>query len=148
MIVKSQAAPEVERVYHRARELAERVGDRARGFAALMGLARFAISAGRLDAAREVAEQALALATQLDDPLLRWQSHLTLGSTAFYVGQPSRPGRISSRGSRSTNRTSLDFIPSSPGAIRRSWGSRSSPTRCGSSATRIRRSRETSRRWR
>ena len=86
MIVKSQAAPEVEPVYRRAHELAERLGDRARGFAALMGLARFAISAGRLGAAREVAEQALALADQLDDPVLRWQSHLTLGSTGFYVG--------------------------------------------------------------
>jgi len=51
MIVKSQAAPEVEPVYRRAHELAERLGDRARGFAALMGLARFAISAGRLGAA-------------------------------------------------------------------------------------------------
>jgi class 3 adenylate cyclase/tetratricopeptide (TPR) repeat protein len=87
MLVRSQAAPEVERVYRRAHELAERLGDRARGFAALMGLARFAVSAGRLQAAREVGEQALALATQLDDPVLRWQSNLTLGSTAFYVGQ-------------------------------------------------------------
>jgi class 3 adenylate cyclase/tetratricopeptide (TPR) repeat protein len=87
MIVKSQAAPDVERVYRRAHELAERLGDRARGFAALMGLARFAISAGRLDAAREVAGQALARAEQLDDPILRWQSHLTLGSAAFYTGQ-------------------------------------------------------------
>lgn len=87
MIVKSQAAPEVERVYRRAHELAERLGDRARGFAARMGLARFAISAGQLDAARQMAGQALALADQIDDPVLRWQSHLTLGSTAFYVGQ-------------------------------------------------------------
>lgn len=87
MIVKSQAAPEVEQLYRRAHELSERVGDRARGFAALMGLARFAISAGQLGTAREVAGQALALAEQLDDPLLRWQSHLTLGSTAFYTGQ-------------------------------------------------------------
>ena len=86
MLMKSQAAPEVERVYRRAHELAERLHDRARGFAALMGLARFAISAGRLQAAREVGERALALATELDDPVLRWQSHLTLGSTAFYVG--------------------------------------------------------------
>jgi class 3 adenylate cyclase/tetratricopeptide (TPR) repeat protein len=87
MIVKGQAAPEVERVYGRARELAERLEDRPRHFAALTGLARFAISAGRLGAAREVAGQALALAEQLADPVLRWQSHLTFGSTGFYLGQ-------------------------------------------------------------
>ena len=87
LIIKGQAAPEVEQLYTRALELGRCVGDHAQHFAALKGLVRFNNSAGRFRAACEVAEQGLALAQRIHDPALRWEAHLELGSTLFFLGE-------------------------------------------------------------
>jgi len=87
MIIKGQAAPEVERVYTRALELGQQVGDKAQQFAALKGLVRFNNSSGRFRTACEVAEQGLTLAQRAHDPALRWEAHLELGSTLFFLGE-------------------------------------------------------------
>jgi predicted ATPase len=87
MIIKGQAAPEVERVYTRALELGQQVGDNAQHFAALKGLVRFNNSAGRFRRAREVAEQGFTLAQHVHDQALRWEAHLELGATLFFLGE-------------------------------------------------------------
>jgi class 3 adenylate cyclase/DNA-binding winged helix-turn-helix (wHTH) protein/tetratricopeptide (TPR) repeat protein len=87
MIIKGQAAPEVERIYTRALEFGQQVGDNAQHFAALKGLVRFNNSAGRFRTAREVAEQGLALAQRVHEPTLLWEAHLELGSTLFFLGE-------------------------------------------------------------
>ena len=86
LIIKGQAAPEVEQLYTRALELGQWVGDHAQHFAALKGLIRFNNSAGRFRTACEVAEQGIALAQRVCDPALRWEAHLELGATLFYLG--------------------------------------------------------------
>jgi hypothetical protein len=87
MIIRGQAVPEVERVYTRALELSQQVGDHAQHFAALIGLVRFNNSAGRFRRAREVAEQGLALAQRVHDQALRWETNLELGSTLVLLAE-------------------------------------------------------------
>jgi class 3 adenylate cyclase/DNA-binding winged helix-turn-helix (wHTH) protein/predicted ATPase len=87
MIIKGQAAPEVEQLYSRALELSRHLEDHTHHFAALKGLIRFHNSAGRFRTACAVAEQGLALAQRVHDPALRWEAHLELGATLFYLGE-------------------------------------------------------------
>jgi class 3 adenylate cyclase/predicted ATPase len=87
MIIKGQAAPEVEQLYTRALELGQQVGDNAQHFAALKGLVRFNNSAGRFRKAREVAELGLVLAQRVHDQALRWEAHVELGSNLFFLGE-------------------------------------------------------------
>src|SRR5262245_27624445 len=87
MAMKGRGAPEVERVYTRAEELCQRIGDTPRLFAALWGLFLFRRSRGEIDVAHGFAERLLALAQGADDPSLLIEAHHALWSTLFARGE-------------------------------------------------------------
>jgi hypothetical protein len=78
MVAKGQTAAEVGAVYTRARELCHRLDETAQLFPVLIGLWRFHAGRNR-QAAREVAEQFLALAEPTRDPALLLGAHMALG---------------------------------------------------------------------
>jgi class 3 adenylate cyclase/predicted ATPase len=87
MASKGYAAPDVERVYARARELCRREEATGELFAALWGLGTFHQARAELTAASELAEQRLAIAERLDDIALQLQAHEAAGTVAFWQGE-------------------------------------------------------------
>jgi class 3 adenylate cyclase/predicted ATPase len=84
---KGYGAPEVEREYTRARELAQQVGDTRQLFWALRGLRMFYLVHGKLQTAHELAEQLLQVAECSQDPALLALAHNGLGISYFYRGE-------------------------------------------------------------
>jgi predicted ATPase len=78
MATKGQTAAEVGDAYTRARELCHQLGETSQLFPVLIGLLRFHMGRNR-QAAREVAEQCLALAEPTHDPALLLEAHMGLG---------------------------------------------------------------------
>jgi predicted ATPase len=89
LMIKGNTAPEVERVYARAQELCQQLGDSPHLFSALIGLWRFALNQPRLRIARALGEQCFSLAQRLGDSVHRQEAHLMLGSTLVYLGEPA-----------------------------------------------------------
>ena len=87
LATKGNAAPEVETVFTRARELSERLGEHQLLFRALYGLMMFCIVRGHLDEARALGLQLVERATLADDRDLLLQAKRPLGLTLFYLGQ-------------------------------------------------------------
>jgi predicted ATPase len=87
MATKGFAAPEVEEIYSRARELCAQVGDTPRLFPTLWGLCRFYANRGALPTAREVGEQLYRLAQRTTDPTHLLEAHDVLGSTLYHLGE-------------------------------------------------------------
>lgn len=87
MATKGYAAPEVERVYARAQELCQQVGETPQSFSVLRGLWVVHEMRAELRTARELCEQLLALAQHLDDPDLRIEVHRALGNTLLWMGE-------------------------------------------------------------
>ena len=85
--IKGWAAPEVERVFTRARELCERLGDPPELFPALLGLWSVYYLRGELRKAYELAELLLPRAQGANDPTLLLYAHLALGDTSFSMGE-------------------------------------------------------------
>jgi predicted ATPase/class 3 adenylate cyclase len=85
---RGPAAPEAERVYVRACELCRQVGDRPQLFPALWGLWYGHMAGAKLQRARELGEELLSLAQQLQDPMLSLEAHRALGNTLFWRGEP------------------------------------------------------------
>jgi predicted ATPase len=72
-VIKGYAAPEVERVYTRARELCRQAGETPQLFGVLAGLWVFYFDRAEYQTARELAEQCLRLAQRMQDSyLLVW----------------------------------------------------------------------------
>ena len=90
---KSWAAPEVEQVYLRARELCEQVGDTPELFPTLWGLWAFNCVRAEHKQAHELGEQLLRLAQSRQDPALLVEAHHGLGVTLFCLGELA-PARI------------------------------------------------------
>jgi class 3 adenylate cyclase/predicted ATPase len=88
--IKGYAAPEVEHAYARARELCREIDEPRQLFAARRGLWAFYVMLPRAQTARELAEECLDLAQQLQDPTLILDGHRTLGSALFYAGEFDR----------------------------------------------------------
>jgi class 3 adenylate cyclase/predicted ATPase len=84
---KGQHAPEAERTYARASELARRVGSTPELFPALWGFSYAHMARGQLPRARELAEEFLGLAQQQQDPLLLAAGHRMLANTAWWQGE-------------------------------------------------------------
>jgi predicted ATPase len=80
------AASEVEKVYAQARKLCGQTGSNPQRFSALYGLWRFHFVRGELKAARELAQQLLALGQRAKDPALLLTAHLLLGGISFHRG--------------------------------------------------------------
>jgi predicted ATPase len=85
--IKGQAAPDVERVYARARELGRQVEKTPHLFPVLFGLWGFYEAQGKVQTARELAEQLLILAQHLQDSALLLEAHHALGATLFWHGE-------------------------------------------------------------
>jgi predicted ATPase len=81
MAIKGYAAPEVGQAYARARELYQEVEETPQLFPVLWGLWAFYCNRAELQTARELAEQQLALAQSLQDPVLLVEVHFTLGGS-------------------------------------------------------------------
>jgi class 3 adenylate cyclase/tetratricopeptide (TPR) repeat protein len=87
MNTRGSAAPEVERVYMRACELCRQVGDTRQLFPALWGLWYAHLVGGQLQRARELGEELLDVARQLQDPMLLLEAHRALGNTLTWLGE-------------------------------------------------------------
>jgi TOMM system kinase/cyclase fusion protein len=87
MVTKGYAAPELEHVYTRARELSQQIGEIPERFQVLRGLWIFYAVRAALDTARELGEQLLGLAQRVQDPALLLEAHLALGTTLFFDGE-------------------------------------------------------------
>jgi class 3 adenylate cyclase/predicted ATPase len=83
---KGWAAPEVEGVYRRVRELCEQLGDRPELFFALFGLWAAYFIRGAFQSAKELAVQLLQRAQDGSNPMLLVFAHFALGDTSFNMG--------------------------------------------------------------
>ena len=87
MATNGYAVPEVERCYARARELCQRLGETPQVFPALWGLWVFYILRAEYKTARELGEQLLRLAQNVQDPTFFVQAHFALGETLLVLGE-------------------------------------------------------------
>jgi predicted ATPase len=86
-VTKGQAAPEVERLYTRARELCEQVGEPRQLFRVLLGLWHAYGTRGEYQTRRALGEQLLSLAQHLQAPDLLLEAHHALWTTLLSGGE-------------------------------------------------------------
>jgi class 3 adenylate cyclase/predicted ATPase len=84
---KGYAAPEVERIYTRARELCQQMGKTPQLFPVLIGLWVFYDVRAEHQTAHQLAGQGLSLAQHVKDPSLLTSAHISLGETLFWLGE-------------------------------------------------------------
>jgi predicted ATPase/DNA-binding winged helix-turn-helix (wHTH) protein/class 3 adenylate cyclase len=84
---KGQTAPEVERLYARARELCERVGEPSQLFRVLWGFCHVHALRGAYHTRRAMGEQLLSLAQRLQDSDFLLEAHHTLWTTLLSDGE-------------------------------------------------------------
>jgi predicted ATPase len=84
---KGNGAPEMERLYTRARELCERVGEPPKLFRVLWGLWSVYSARGESQAMQVLGEQLLSLAQRLHDPDLLLEAHHALWAALFHGGE-------------------------------------------------------------
>ena len=86
LVIKGNAAPEVEHAYTQARALCQQVGETPEIVPVLFGLWRYYIARPQLHTAREFGETLLRLAQHADDPALAVIAHYALGVTWLCLG--------------------------------------------------------------
>jgi class 3 adenylate cyclase/predicted ATPase len=84
---RGHSAPEVEKVYARARDLCGQVGDTPQLCPVLNGLRLFYVARGELQTGRELGERCLGLAQQAQDSALVLEAHQSLGIPLFFMGE-------------------------------------------------------------
>jgi DNA-binding winged helix-turn-helix (wHTH) protein/predicted ATPase len=84
---KGWAAPEVEQVFNRARELSQQLADNPQLYPMLGGLTAFYMFRGQLHTAWEMAQQYLTLVQRVDDPERRLHVHTLLGELLDSFGE-------------------------------------------------------------
>ncbi|PDT51198.1 MULTISPECIES: adenylate/guanylate cyclase domain-containing protein [Sinorhizobium] len=84
---KGYGHPEVEHVYNRALNLAERIQETPRLFPVLLGLTIHHAVRSELSAARDLGERLLRLAQQISDPVLVVEASYALGITCSWRGE-------------------------------------------------------------
>jgi class 3 adenylate cyclase/predicted ATPase len=87
MITKGWAAPEVEQLLARDRELCRQLGETPQLFPVLRGLHSFYVMRAEYAAARELGEQRLTLAQSAQDPAFLLEAHHTLGQILLFLGE-------------------------------------------------------------
>jgi predicted ATPase len=87
MATKGFAAPEVEKVYTRARDLCRQLGETSEIFPVLLGLWLFYVTRGEFQTARELGEQCLTLAQRVQDSSLLVPTYSALGETLWWLGE-------------------------------------------------------------
>jgi TOMM system kinase/cyclase fusion protein len=80
------AAAQVEKAYARALELCRQLGETLQLVRVLGGLEAFYFVRGELQTARELGEQLLRLAQNVQDPALFLRAHTALGLALFHLG--------------------------------------------------------------
>jgi predicted ATPase/class 3 adenylate cyclase len=80
---------EVEEAYRRALQLSEEAGELPRRFPVLRSLASFHLYLGEFEKAGAFGGQLLELAEQQDDPALKVEGHLVVGSSVAFSGDVS-----------------------------------------------------------
>jgi len=88
--LKGESAPEVEQVSTRAWELCQQLEDPPLRAGVLLNLWGVHLIQGKLQSARELAEQATSLAERARDPKLFLGARYALGITLFYLGNMTR----------------------------------------------------------
>ena len=86
IVARGYAAPEVGPVFHRARELCQKIGEPQQQFAVVWGNFAWRVVRGEMDMALSLAREATALAEQYDDPGVWMQARFLMGLTLFYRG--------------------------------------------------------------
>jgi predicted ATPase len=86
---QGSAAPEVARVYARARALCAQLGDTPQLFPVLRGLIIYYQTRGDLQTATQLGEQLLRVAEAQPDPVLHMLAHYQLGTVLYYRGEPA-----------------------------------------------------------
>jgi class 3 adenylate cyclase/predicted ATPase len=90
MATKGFGAPEAGTVYRRARELCQHVGETLQLFPVLWGLWAFYVVRAEYQTGRELGEQCLRLAQNVQDPALLAEAHYALGTTLANLGEGPR----------------------------------------------------------
>lgn len=85
--LKGLGAPEAERVFARARELSERLGDTRAAFQALWGQWMVSAGLGQIAAARRIGDELLSVAARAQDAALAVEAHHAMWATSFWVGE-------------------------------------------------------------
>jgi predicted ATPase len=115
MFTTSQAAPEAEHVWTRARALCQQVGEMPQLFQVLVGLRTVYQLRGELLKSRELGEELLRLSSSAQDPLLLASTHIVLAETLFYLGEMA-PAQASLDQTRA-----LFEARQTPAAVCRAW---------------------------
>jgi predicted ATPase/class 3 adenylate cyclase len=84
---RGYAAPALERACTRALELCRQLGETPQLLPVLMPLSSLYISQGKLQTARELAEQSLTLAQMAHDRTFLQRAHNMLGNVLFFMGE-------------------------------------------------------------
>jgi predicted ATPase len=87
LATKGFGAPEVERVYARARALCHQVGETPQLFSVLWGIWWVYENRAALQTARELAEQLLTVAQRQHEAALLLQAHRAMGQTMYWFGE-------------------------------------------------------------
>jgi predicted ATPase len=87
MYTKGFTAPEVGRVYARARELCQQVGETPQLFPVLWGVWYFHNARAEHQMGQELGAQLLSLAQRLQDAALLVVAHRALGNTLYHLGE-------------------------------------------------------------
>ncbi len=97
-LTKGQASPEVDRTYHRARELCQQVGDTPQLVLVLLGLWRFHSNRAQYQIANELAEQFLGRAQSVPDTVRLAHAHAMQAQTMLLVGEFTRANEHAEQG--------------------------------------------------
>jgi predicted ATPase len=87
LATKGYAAPEVGKVYARAQELCQQIGETPQIFATLYGLYYFHVIRAEFHRARELAGQLLRMAQHHQDQTFLLLAHLALAGALFHLGE-------------------------------------------------------------
>jgi predicted ATPase len=87
MALRGLGSAEAGKVYARARELCQRIGETAQLFPVLWGIWLVHSVQGDLEKARELADELLVLARRVRDPALLLQAHHALWQTSVFRGE-------------------------------------------------------------
>jgi predicted ATPase/class 3 adenylate cyclase len=87
MATKGFAAPEAGKVYSRARELCQQIGETPQLFPVLLGLMTFYLVRAEHKTAHELAEQLLRVAQRTQDSTLLLDAHHALGVSLIWLGE-------------------------------------------------------------
>jgi class 3 adenylate cyclase/predicted ATPase len=87
ILTTGYAAPDAGKAYARALELCRQAGETPKLFRVLVGLAVFYSGRGELGTARELAEQALSLAQNLQTPEFLQPAHYQMGVVLYWLGE-------------------------------------------------------------